>query len=203
MAQGVRYNKSQKAAPMDVRGLDLYETPEIVTQSLLKHVSLPKHIWEPCYGLGAIARVLEANGHKVYGSDLVDYGGNGIITKDFFNFKQSIASNSLSYDDLCIVTNPPFGRKIPQKFVKHALTMVPKVILLLRLAFLEGNSKERCEVLDSGYLHRVYLFKNRTPRMHRFGFKGPKATNTVAFGWFEWDNRYTSKNIAIERIECK
>jgi hypothetical protein len=43
-----------------------------------------------------------------------------------------------------IVTNPPY--KLADQFVEHALTLCPRVIMLLRLAFLE--SRRRSDLID-------------------------------------------------------
>ena len=81
-----------------------------------------------------------------------------------------------------IVTNPPF--KLATEFVAHALSLCPRVIMLLRLTFLESTS--RTSILDNGHLARVHVFKNRLPMMHRAGWGGPKVSNPTAFGWFVW-----------------
>jgi len=44
--------------PLRDRGNDLYETPECATLALLRVEQLPKRIWEPACGRGAIVRVL-------------------------------------------------------------------------------------------------------------------------------------------------
>ena len=54
-----------------------------------------------------------------------------------------------------IVTNPPF--KLAAAFVAHALDLCPKVVMLLRLAFLE--SERRTPILDGGKLARVHVFR--------------------------------------------
>ena len=73
-----------------------------------------------------------------------------------------------------VVTNPPF--KIGDEFVSHALALgVPKVVMLLRLQFIE--SERRSAILDDGSLARLHVFSNRLPMMHRAGWEGPKATS--------------------------
>ena len=52
---------------------------------------------------------------------------------------------------------------------------MPRVVMLLRLAFLE--SKRRSGILDGGQLARVHVFRNRLPMMHRAGWAGPKASS--------------------------
>lgn len=142
-------------APFSVRGDDLYETPPEAVRVLLAVESLPKCIWEPACGPGSIVRVLRGSGHLVLATDLVVYqsadqdeGG-----RDFLLERQLPAGVE------AIVTNPPF--KLAQAFVQHALELCPRVIMLLRLAFLE--SERRRPILDCGQLARVHVFRNRLP----------------------------------------
>jgi hypothetical protein len=161
--------------PLKERAADLYETPPEATKALLKAEPLPPHIWEPAAGRGSIVQVLRDAGHSVYAADLVDYGIPATATGvDFLlELRPPIGCS-------CIVTNPPY--KLATAFARHALTLVPKVCLLMRLAFLEGTGRD--DILNK--LTRVYLFKNRLPRMHRDGWKGPRASSTIAFAWFVW-----------------
>ena len=159
------------------RGEDLYETPAVAVEALLRVETLPEGmIWEPACGRGAIAEVLRSAGYKVHATDLIDYGyGRGGV--DFLKCKSAPASVS------CILTNPPF--KLAREFVRHALTLCPRVIILARLAFLESES--RSDILDGGQLARVFVFRNRLPMMHRDGWQGPRSMNAVAFCWMVWD----------------
>ncbi len=61
------------AHPLADRGDDVYETPEVAVEALLKVESQPTVLWEPACGPGAIVRVLRRHGHVVYATDLVDY----------------------------------------------------------------------------------------------------------------------------------
>jgi hypothetical protein len=162
--------------PHSERGHDLYETPAVATEALLRVEQLPRLIWEPAAGRGAIANVLRAHGHEVIASDLIDYGVPGQGVFDFLR-----TGNASDLD--CIVTNPPF--KIAQAFVEHALLLCPKVIMLLRLAFLE--SERRCDILDDAGLARVHVFRKRLPMMHRDSYTGPKANSGMAFAWMVWE----------------
>jgi hypothetical protein len=78
------------------RGNDVYETPAVAVEALLKAEQLPPHIWEPCCGSGRIAEVLRAHGHAVTASDLI---GDGI---DFLI--EHRAPDGVG----AIVTNPPY-----------------------------------------------------------------------------------------------
>jgi len=145
---------------------------------LLAAESLPATIWEPAVGYGAIAKILASAGHKVIGTDVVDYG-EGYSTRDFLN-------DESSPDVEAIVTNPPF--KHAMDFVLLGLERCPRVIMLLRLAFLE--SERRRPILDNGMLARVHVFRNRLPMMHRDGWTGNKVSNPTAFAWFVWDRAH-------------
>ena len=166
-------------APIADRGDDLYETPEVATEALLRVENLPHGIWEPACGPGAIVRVLRRHGHTVYATDLVDYGSSDQDTSgwDFLLERQPPIGVE------AILTNPPY--KIADAFVAHALELCPKVVMLLRLAFLE--SERRAPILDSGHLARVHVFRSRLPMMHRARWDGPRATSSLAFAWFVWN----------------
>lgn len=182
-----------KRAPMADRGNDLYETPEVAVNALLANEFVPRCVWEPCCGPGAIARVLRLSGRTVFASDIVNYGTkeqDGVA--DFFK-----ATTAPSEFD-AIITNPPFSKA--EEFVAHGLELVPRVIMLLRLAFLESERRRR--ILDTGNLVRVHVFRNRLPMMHRDGWEGPKASSGMAFAWFVF-MRYYHGPIELRRISWK
>ena len=79
----------------------------------------------------------------------------------------------------------------------HALELVPRVVMLLRLAFLE--SERRAPILDRGALARVHVFRNRLPMMHRAGWAGPRASSAIPFAWFVWDRDHQGPT-TIDRI---
>lgn len=172
-----------KAALRD-RGDDLYETPAVATEALLRVETLPNKIWEPACGPGAIVGVLRAAGHEVIAGDLVDYA-----CPMSFKGIDFLMETRAPHNVECIVTNPPF--KLANQFVAKALDLCPKVVMLLRLAFLEGTG--RSPIMDSGHLARVHVFRNRLPMMHRAG-RGTQIaktnTSAMAFAWFVWDRNH-------------
>jgi hypothetical protein len=170
-------SSQSRRSPHAERGLDLYETPSVAVEALLRVESLPHKIWEPAAGRGAIVNVLRSAGHAVVASDIHDYG-----------FPLHFAGNFLEAIDLptgveAIVTNPPF--RLAEEFVAHALKLSPLVIMLLRLAFME--SERRCPILEGIGLARIHCFRKRLPMMHRDGWEGRKANSGMAFAWFCWD----------------
>lgn len=175
---GLASGTGNKRATLAVRKDDLYETPEVAVEALLRAERLPHHIWEPACGPGAIVRSLRQRGHTVWATDLVDYGcPDSEAGVDFLMERQA------RIDVEAIVTNPPF--KLAGEFVEHALALCPRVVMLLRLAFLESD--RRTPILDNGKLARVHVFRKRLPMMHRKAWEGPKANSGMAFAWFVWD----------------
>jgi hypothetical protein len=162
-------------APHAERGLDLYETPAVAVQALLRAEPIPLDVWEPAAGRGAIVNALREAGHNVIASDIYDYGELDFIA-DF------LTQTKMPADSTCIFTNPPY--QIAEKFVAHALDLTPRVIMLLRLAFLE--SERRCPILEGRGLARVHCFRKRLPMMHRDQWAGKKANSGMAFAWFVW-----------------
>jgi hypothetical protein len=163
--------------PLIERGPDLYETPPCAVRALMTVETLPPVIWEPACGPGAIVSVLRESGRKVIASDLGVYGCPASRSQvDFLN------CNKAPLGCFAILTNPPYA--IAGAFVAHALKLVPDVIMLLRLGFLE--SVARNEILDGGRLRRIHVFRNRLPMMHRASWTGKKASSAMAFAWFCW-----------------
>lgn len=162
-----------------LRGDDFHETPPQATEALLRVETFTGAIWEPSCGHGAISRILEARGHTVISTDLVERGyGRGRI--DFLMEREPRAPN--------IITNPPF--KLAAEFAETACRLTTgKVAFLCRLGWLEG--KARSEMFQSTPLARVWVFSGRLPMMHRHGYEGPKSSSTIAFAWFIWERGYT------------
>src|ERR1700730_18525127 len=117
------------------RGLDAYFSPLEATAALLaiEHGKLPRRLWEPAAGDGAIVQPLRAAHFDVVASHLVDYGGAGIMA----GVDYLVAP--LPPGVTGIVTNPPY--KLAVKFSCKALDEVPYLALLLRTNFLEGTAR--------------------------------------------------------------
>jgi Protein of unknown function (DUF3102) len=170
------------ASSLDERGDDAYWTPAGAVLALLNHERFSGRIWEPACGAGNIVKVLRERGHKVVATDLHDYGcPDATSGVDFLQQRQAPKGVAT------IVTNPPF--KDAADFVRHALTLAPRVVMVLRLLFYEGQG--RSDILDGGQLARVYAFSNRLEPMHRHGWDGIKTeSNGVAYAWFVWDRAH-------------
>ena len=181
-------------APLKDRGDDCYETPREATLTLMKCEQIPRRIWEPACGPGAIVSVLRGSGRQVVATDLVDYGcedsDSGV---DFL--METRAPTGVS----CIVTNPPY--KLADQFVRHGLWLVPRVIMLLRLAYLEGAN--RSDIIDH-HTARVHLGRERLPMMHRHGWEGSKlGSAAMPFAWFVFTQEPTFGVIEVRRMSWR
>lgn len=159
---------------VDKESEEFYPTPEWCTRALLAHEPIEGEVWEPACGDGAISKVLEANGLKVISTDLYGrgYGESGV---DFLR-------SDLSTD--VIVTNPPYN--LAERFVAHGIhRATKKVILLLRLSFLESASRW-ITLFNPMPPTTVWVFSERItfyPNGNRTA-----GTGTTAYAWFVWDH---------------
>mgnify|MGYP000844054574 FL=1 len=159
---------------------DFYPTPRIGTTRLMDIEKFTGDIWEPACGDGAMSKVLEEYGHKVFSSDLEprDYG----FQLNFLDSTKLLAPN--------IITNPPF--KIMQEFAEHALGLgCNKLALLGKLAFLEGQ--DRVKWLKTSPLKYTYVFIFRLS-LYRNGIK-MRNSGMIAFAWYVWERGHVGEPI--------
>ena len=179
------------SASLAERGFDSYPTPAIAVESLLDAEPdlAQKIFFEPAAGAGNIVRVLRAHGIPCVARDLAKRGFPLDRTSDFLRCRRAPPGCT------AIITNPPY--RLAEEFAAHALELVPDVYLLLRLAFIE--SVRRTALLEQSGLRVVYAFRARLPRMHRDGWKGPRASSSMAFAWFCWRRGYRGP-VILDRI---
>lgn len=110
---------------------EFYPTPPEATRALLSVEDFDGPIWEPACGDGRMAKVLSDHGQCVVSTDLHAYG-HGESGIDFLKERKPRAKH--------IVTNPPYGRGLADRFVNHALTLTRqtggKVAMLLDMSSL-------------------------------------------------------------------
>jgi hypothetical protein len=171
----------------DERGLDAYFSPPEAVASLLalEAATLPRSLWEPAAGDGAIARPLQAAGYRVVASDIVDYGWGDCETG--VDYLKAAARPGVEG----IVTNPPY--RLAVQFAIKALRETGYVALLLRTNFLE--STERLPFFRQSPPARIWISSRRLPMMHRFGWQGPTAPSNTCYAWFVWHQAAPQKQI--------
>tara|TARA_Y100001951_G_C11181373_1_gene206146 strand:- start:49 stop:585 length:537 start_codon:yes stop_codon:yes gene_type:complete len=159
-------------ANMNRKKADFYPSPRNSIEELLKKEILVGEIWECACGDGALSKVIEEKGYKVYSSDLIDrgYGTTGI---DFLKSTKKADT---------IITNPPFN--LSTEFTLKAFELSNRYIIFLnKLSFLEGI-RRRKKIFNQGYLKNVYVFSQRL----KFGGNG-----LMAFAWYVFDKKYSGK----------
>lgn len=160
---------------------DFYATDSRTIRPLLKVLGWEnggKVIRENSCGVGHLSIPLEAVGHTVISTDLIDrgYGIGGI------DFLKDNYFDTLRYD--ATIMNPPYSHAL--EFIKKALTQSPIVCAFLRLAFLEGGDRSgRYEFFSENPPWKVLVFSDRVPSAKNGDFKKFKDGKT-AYMWAIW-----------------
>lgn len=194
--RAVKHAIGTRTATREERGNNLYETPPEGMAVLLGLEEFLPLVLEPSCGRGAISRVLEAAGHEVMLTDLVDYGtadrhGQVQQVRDFLTLTRDEVMGWSGGEDFDIVGNPPYG-EIVNAFIAHALTEIRprKMALLLNLNFLCGyEDGDRNLVLDKMSPERAIVHAQRLPMMHRDGYDGQKASSQMNTMWLVWERK--------------
>ena len=180
--------------------LDLYETPEWVTEALLPHLSRGQlALWEPAAGRGKMAIVLNRK-HACYSSDIqladgfeacawgwrpgITVPGVGqLIQHDFL-----VDEPYTEFDG--IVTNPPFGREGP-KFLRRALDLTKErrgfVAMLFPMDF--DAAPGRADLFrDHPAWHKKVVLTKRIVWFARED--GQKEAPSMHHAWYLFDHRH-------------
>jgi hypothetical protein len=131
---------------------DFYETPPWVTEQLCAVEQIPRTVWEPSSGHGAITRVLQRHGVEVVETDLVSRVGQRQL--NFLAAREALVR--------AIVTNPPFN--IANQYVRQAHKLgVGYVAMLLKIGFLSTLSRTSAIQRACGHwpIARTFLVKVR------------------------------------------
>lgn len=187
------YAATQTDDPANREENDFYPTPPSAVEALLTVERFRRKIWEPACGTGDMVRPLQAAGHLVIATDLVDRGFG--YCGDHWNFLERRDPEP----EADIISNPPF--KLAQAFIQHALNLTrprlwevggkpvgtaPKVAMFMRLAFLEG--RERAPWFPTTPLARVYVMSARVKiQRGRLAVSSDKG-GTMAFAWYVWQH---------------
>lgn len=155
---------------------DFYKTPPRATLALLSVETFDSPIWEPACGDGAISSVLEAAGHTVVSTDLVDRG-YGAPRRDFLMELTLMAPT--------VITNPPF--KLADEFVLHAMHLgARKVAIFQRTAWLEGT-KRHGHLWSKFPPARVWVFSSRVTLWRGDDVNAKDKGGVMSLAWFVFD----------------
>ena len=167
MAGGKRGSGEDRPRQKD----DWYPTPALVTQVLMDHVKFEGAISEPCCGDGSLAKVIEAYGYNVVGTDLINRG-YGLGHGPAFDILQS---KSLAAPN--IITNPPFN--ISAQIIEHLMQFRPKKLALL-LKSTYWHAKTRKKLFDKYPPSQILALTWRPDFLHL-------DRPTMEVSWFVWD----------------
>ena len=154
------------------RKMDDYETPENVTEALLKNVTLQGPVLEPAAGSGRMSRVLSSWKYKVTTADLKR--GQDFMKRKF------VWPGS-------IVTNPPYRDDLPEAFARKALSLADgHVALLVEGKWLWGS--KRAAGLFSSYQPSLVIVLSSRIYFHQ-GSGKPIPSQFFSHCWVVWSPR--------------
>lgn len=173
VAQGHRIAKNADRVENDD-----YPTPPCAVRALLEVERFRGGILEPASGEGYISRTLEAEGYKVYSSD-ISPNGYGTGNMDFFCLRRRLRAKH-------VITNPPY--RFAREFIEHSLDIVSgKVAMLLQMRFF--GSVGRYQWFKDTNLSRVRVFSRTLP--YRDGDGQWHKSGGMLHAWFIWDREST------------
>lgn len=183
MSLPIHTTAGNRAGPRSGRGLEVYATPACAVEARAEPV--PPVCWAACGPETSATMVLRAHGRRVVCTD---------ITTDGVDFRDRTKAPRGAQ---AIVANPPFS--LAADFVRHGLKLVPKVVILERIQFLE--SENRTDVIEGGDLARVLVSADRVPRMHKAGWNGKRSSPAMCLAWFVFERGYLMQPV-LKRIRC-
>ncbi len=170
--------------------LDYDPTPADATAAFLAVQGERLHeiggpVWEPAVGGGHMADELSRHGFDVIGSDIVDRGWNGTVTRSFYEFEAAPAD--------ILITNPPYceinARDGHGRWLRHIRDLnVRYVALLLNADWMAA----RINGLDA--LHASYPVSIEYLCCWKIDFRGggsPPQRNA----WLVWDREWSDETV--------
>jgi hypothetical protein len=159
---------------------EFYPTPPEATRAFLAAEQFDGDIWEPACGQGAISIECERAGYRVTSTDLAEYGF-GTSGHDFLKATKPLAKH--------IVTNPPYGAGLADRFVRQALSLTArtggKVAMLLNLNSLCHPSRHHSFIVRPPAriyaLDECVCYPNGEPSL------ATKHTHQHRYCWLVWE----------------
>lgn len=168
---------------------DYYATDPIAAEWLLKIEDIPrdKPIWECAAGEKHLSKVFEEHGYKVRSSDLI------VRTEDVEQL-DFLTSNETW--DGTIITNPPYNQAV--NFIQKAMESITegnKVIMFLKVQFLEGKSRKK--LFEKYPPKTVWVSSSRITCAKNGDFEYMKANggSAVAYAFYVWQKGYEGDTI--------
>lgn len=174
---------------------DFYATPEADVHKFLDITEAVPNgclVLEPSAGLGHMVRPIREKRPQcgVIAGDLVQRE----FPLDYVNDFLALDTTALSELNIgCIITNPPF--KHAQAFIEKPLDCCDgDVIMLLKLAFLEGKGRQ--SLFERNHLREVWVSRSRINCMKPSDMAvvecgGKPPSSTIAMAWYIFNRNHT------------
>lgn len=202
---------AQRFSGRERQASEYYPTPSWVTRALLPHLPVGTlSVWEPACGEGDMAKVLAAEGHEVFATD-IRWPETATIEAGFPdgsrflpNFGEIARVDFLGEREWCrgdsadaVITNPPYGLqgKLAEKFIRRALEVTRErrgiVAMLLKPDFDSGSTRPEffrdCPVWSKKIvlLRRIVWFEPVPDDNGRLN--GPSENHC----WYLWNWRHS------------
>lgn len=197
-AQTIMGNLHEQRKPDEVRDpLDYDPTPPDATAAFLaaegdRLREIGGAIWEPAVGGGHMARELTAHGFDVIGSDIVDRGHPGTITRPFYSWDGRYDTMGRAPSDI-LITNPPYNEVSARdghgRWLKHIEALnIRYAAMLLNWDWIAARINGMDEIHASFPCSRAYVC------CWKIDFRGggsPPQRN----GWLVWDRDWTGETV--------
>lgn len=165
---------------------DFYATDPKALELFLDQSNITlKNVWECACGQGHLAEVLKKRSLLGRASDLIDRG-YGQTESNFFYYSDIWDGD--------ILTNPPYNDAL--NFCKHALDCIDdgnKVIMLMRIQFLEG--KKRKTFLQENPPKYVYVSSSRLLLAKNADFIKYNTPSANCYAWYVWEKGFKGESI--------
>ena len=165
-----------KRSDFERKPRDFYPTPIEAVYPLLPHLPDRFSFAEPCAGDGALVEHLETKGVCMWASD-IEPQAEGIHKRSY---------DELSFDELidseCVITNPPWDRKILHPMIEHFKSLKPTWLLFDADWMHTRQSREYikyCSMIVS--VGRIKWFGNMTGKDNCAWYLFDKETTSTKF----------------------
>lgn len=176
---------------------DFYATPPTAVDALLPYLDLEPEtkIYEPCCGMGHVAKVLSNHGYQVIAEDLYDYGF-GISGKNF------LQQDSMPEGATAIITNFPYAQVTD--FTLHALDLLRTttngiLCSFVKTTFIEGQGRYN-SIFKQTPPSRILQFVKRQG-CGRNGVFSIGESSAVAYAWFVWEAPFVNEPPRVYWVE--
>lgn len=167
---------------------EFYPTPPSAIRALLSVETFDGDIWEPACGDGAIGKELVSAGYDVIATDITDWG-YGNPGYDFLKADRPFARN--------IVTNPPYGFGLADRFVTQALIFAGetggRVAMLLNIASLCHPSRHESFVSRPPSV--IYALDDCVCWPLGDPARATRQTTQHRYAWLIWDHGFTGETV--------